>query len=158
MSLNFKKFKIKAKRRESQVLSTTNLRAFKSKTDGSKMINHYKIIKTLGKGGYATVKLCEDSNTNDFYAMKQMNKKELKKKMVGKEQNAYMYVIEELKVLQRLQHPNIIYLHEIIDDPKKDFIYLITQYHSKGSLADQLENVNRHYESRNEQCLSDGRP
>ena len=37
-----------------------------------------------------------------------------------------MYVIEELKVLQRLQHPNIIYLHEIIDDPKKDYIYLIT--------------------------------
>jgi serine/threonine protein kinase len=87
-----------------------------------------------------------------------MNKVELKKKTVGRGQNAYMYVIEELKVLQRLQHPNIIYLHEIIDDPKKDYIYLITQYYSTGSLADQLENANRHYESRNEQYLSDGRP
>jgi hypothetical protein len=46
-----------------------------------------------------------------------MNKKDLKSKMTAKGSNAYMCVIEELKVLQRLEHPNIIYLHEIIDDP-----------------------------------------
>ena len=87
MSLTFKNLKIKAKRRESQVLSTANVKAFKNKKDGSKMINHYKIIRTLGKGGYATVKLCEDTTSKDsgLYAMKQMNKKELKKKMVGKD-------------------------------------------------------------------------
>jgi hypothetical protein len=32
-----------------------NVRTFK--TDGNKMINQYKIVKTLGKGAYATVKL-----------------------------------------------------------------------------------------------------
>jgi non-specific serine/threonine protein kinase len=78
----------------------------------------------------------------ELYAMKQMNKKQLKSKIVGKGQNAYMNVLEELKVLQRLEHPNIIYLHEIIDDPSKDHIHLITQYHSKGSLADKLDAIN----------------
>lgn len=53
-----------------------------------------------------------------------------------------MNVLEELKVLQRLEHPNIIYLHEIIDDPSKDHIHLISQFYSKGSLADKLEAVN----------------
>ena len=78
--------------------------------------------------------------------------------MVGKDKSAYSYVIEELKVLQRLQHPNILYLHEIIDDPKKDHIYLITQYHSKGSLADLLQKANQPFELLNEQCLNEGSP
>ena len=71
-----------------------------------------------------------------------MNKEKLKNKIIGKDQNAYMCVLEELKVLQRLEHPNIIYLHEVIDDPKKDHIHLITEYHSKGSLGDQLDLLN----------------
>ena len=31
-------------------------------------------------------------------------------------------VEEELKILQALKHPNIIYLHEIINDPNKTFM------------------------------------
>jgi serine/threonine protein kinase len=62
------------------------------------MINQYKIVKTLGKGAYATVKLVQDPNM-ELYAMKQMNKKELKSKIIAKGKNAYMSVLEELKVL-----------------------------------------------------------
>ena len=65
-----------------------------------------------------------------------MNKKTLQKKSFGKRRNAYDYVREELKILERLEHPNIIWLHEIIDDPKRDHIYLVTEYHSRGSLGD----------------------
>lgn len=60
-----------------------------------------------------------------------------------------MYVMEELKVLQRLEHPNIIYLHEIIDDPSREFIYLITEFHSKGSLGDKLEEKNKIFKKHN---------
>jgi serine/threonine protein kinase len=54
-------------------------------------------------------------------------------------------IAEELKVLQALKHPNIIYLHEIIDDPDKinEDIYLVTEYHSNGSIGDQLKNINK---------------
>ena len=57
-----------------------------------------------------------------------MNKKVLEKKKCGGGKSAYDCVIEELKVLKTLDHPNVIWLHEIIDDPKKDNIYLVTQY------------------------------
>jgi serine/threonine protein kinase len=78
--------------------------------------------------------------------MKLMNKKDLKSKITSYNgSSAYTCVLEELKVLQRLEHPNILYLHEIIDDPSKDNIFLITQYHSKGSLADVLERKNFKY-------------
>ena len=37
---------------------------------------------------------------------------------IGK--NAYDFVKEELKILERLEHPNIIWLHEIIEPMKAD--------------------------------------
>ena len=40
--------------------------------------------------------------------------------------------MEELKVLQRLQHPNIIWLHEIIE--AKDKVYLVTEWYKNGRL------------------------
>ena len=75
----------------------------------------------------------------------------------GNGNNAYDCVKEELKVLQRLEHPNIIWLHEIIDDPNKDHIYLITEYHSSGSLGDHLNKLNEPMELHNKQCLKENR-
>ena len=123
-------------------MSTTAVRTFKNKDDNSKMINQYKVIKTLGSGSFASVKLCVDTKTEIQYAIKQMNKKELRSKAIGNGRNAYDCVLDELNVMQRLEHPNIIWLHEIIDDPKKDSIFLVTEYHSKGSLGDTLSNLN----------------
>ena len=48
-----------------------------------------------------------------------------------------------------LKHPNIIYLHEIIDDIDCDEIYLVTEYHSRGSLADLLKVKNKNIEKFN---------
>jgi serine/threonine protein kinase len=45
-------------------------------------------------------------------------------------------VKEEMEVLQRLEHRNIIWLQEIIDDHHQDELYLVTEYHSSGSLYD----------------------
>ena len=44
------------------------------------MINNYLIEKNLGEGSFAQVKLCRDKNTGVQYAIKLMNKKELKRK------------------------------------------------------------------------------
>ena len=71
-----------------------------------------------------------------------MNRKHLKRKVFGNGRSAYDLVKEELKVLERLAHPNIIWLHEIIDNPARDHLYLVTEYHSKGSLGDQVVKLN----------------
>lgn len=93
------------------------------------MINNYIVESTLGKGQFASVKLCRDQKTGVQYAIKIMNKVELRKK------NLYDSVRDELKVLKTLQHPKIIYLYEIINDEQKDNIYLVTEYFSQGSIG-----------------------
>ena len=60
------------KLRGSSVISTSNLQRSK------KMINQYEVIKTLGKGAFADVKLCIDTKTQEKYAVKLMSKKFLK--------------------------------------------------------------------------------
>lgn len=72
--------------------------------------------------------------------------------MIGGGKSAYDCVIEELKVLKTLEHPNIIYLTEIIDDPKKDHIFLVTDYYSLGSLGDNIEKLNEPYKQNNDKC------
>ena len=42
------------------------------------MINQYEVIKTLGKGAFADVKLSIDTMTQEKYAVKLMSKKFLK--------------------------------------------------------------------------------
>ena len=118
------------------------------------MINQYVVEKQLGVGSFAKVLLCRDSKTNIQFAIKQMNKKELMRKQTGCNKNAYECVKEEQEVLKRLAHPNIIWLQEIIDDPKQNNIYLVTEYHSKGSLGDQLNKINEEFE---EKCIREGR-
>ena len=72
-----------------------------------------------------------------------MNKKDLQKKKVGGNKSAYESVVEELKVLQMLEHPNIIWLYEIIDDPKKDKLYVVTEWMTRGSLGELVESKNK---------------
>ena len=45
------------------------------------MINQYIVNRKLGEGAFGKVMLCKDISKNDWYAIKQMNKKELKKKL-----------------------------------------------------------------------------
>lgn len=138
--------------------STTKVRKKVSKKHGYKTINQYTIERKLGQGKFATVYLCKESHTATLYALKRMNKSFLSRKPCGNTKSAYDCVREELKVLQRLEHPNVIWLHEIIDDPDKDHIYLVTDYHSRGSLGDLVETMNAIYEEHNVQCQAEGRP
>jgi serine/threonine protein kinase len=136
-----KEVRVLSRKRELSVVSTTSFR--KSKAEGKIMINQYIVEKTLGQGSFAVVKLCRDSVTGQKYAIKQMNKKLLQKKKMGIGKNAYQSVVAELKVLQLLEHPNIIWLNEIIDDPKKDTLYVVTDWYVRGSLGDLIDLKNK---------------
>ena len=125
------------------MLSTTKVRKYKEQ--GNTRINQYIVQELLGTGSFASVKLCTDCNTGIQYAVKQMNKQFLKSKSFGKDKSAYDCVLDELQVLKKLEHPNIIWLHEIINDKSKDDIYIVTVYHSKGSLGDQIKLLNEKF-------------
>ena len=44
-----------------------------------------------------------------------------------------------MDILKQLVHTNIVKLHEIIDDPKDENLYLVMDYLSGGTLADKLK-------------------
>ncbi|KAJ3432651.1 hypothetical protein M0812_21594 [Anaeramoeba flamelloides] len=81
----FRDFKIEregknapVKVKESKIVSVT-------RDQSTKMINDYQIIGSLGKGSYGKVKKAKRGN--EFYAIKIMNKRLLKKKKKRKEKN-----------------------------------------------------------------------
>lgn len=95
-------------------------------------LNKYTIGKTLGKGAYGIVKLVTDKETKIDYAMKIYKKNEIKDKVRKK------CVNNEIDILKKIEHKNIIKLIEVID--LKDYILIVEelflgislgQYHKK---------------------------
>ena len=71
-----------------------------------------------------------------------MNKEKLQAMKQLSGNTGYDCVISEMKVLQKLEHPNIMWLHEIIDDPNKKELYLVTEFYKGGSLGDKVVDRN----------------
>lgn len=55
-------------------------------------------------GNFATVKLCIHKETGESYALKIIEKKKFLMSNATRRENALM---DEVKILQRLQHPNV---------------------------------------------------
>ena len=71
-----------------------------------------------------------------------MNRKELQGMRFGVSNvTAADCIKEEMKVLKQLQHPNLIWLHEVIDDPDGN-IYFVTEYYPNGSLGEEISRIN----------------
>jgi calcium/calmodulin-dependent protein kinase I len=89
----------------------------------------YKLTgKLLGEGGFSTVKEARDRNSKS-YAVKIIKKWELTSADIkGLEQ--------EVEILQILDHPNIIKLHNVYHEHK--FCYLVTEIMSGGELFDRI--------------------
>ena len=73
-----------------------------------------------------------------------------------KGKTAYDFMLQELKILQKLEHPNILWLQEIIDSPLKDNLYLVTEFHANGSVVDLLNKINGKYADHNSKCKNNG--
>ena len=122
---------------------------------GNKYYNEYKLLKVIGKGSYSKVKLVEKDNIK--YAMKIIDKKELKKKKVFKQDNDGNVIVtnllkdalKEIAILKKLNHPNIIKLYEILHNYQKEKIYLIMEYADYGDIVEYDEengifSINKH--------------
>ena len=87
-----------------------------------------------------------------------MNKKKLLQKRWGSsDRTAYDSMMEELKVLRQLEHPNTVYLREVIDDPKGD-IFIVTDYYSRGSLGDKMKEINKEFSNQKLAHKAQGTP
>jgi calcium/calmodulin-dependent protein kinase kinase 2 len=68
-----------------------------------------------------------------------MDKFKLQKKVISKTKNAFTSVQQEMAIMKKLDHPHIVKLYEIIDDPKEKKLYLITEFVKKGNLEKKVK-------------------
>ena len=102
-----------------------------------KKVGNFKIFQDipLGSGSYAKVYLSSDYNTNEvsvsdtFYAAKIINKKIIDPKKFSYFEEK---VISEIKILKKLNHPNIVNLLEVRNTENN--YYLIFEFCSGGTL------------------------
>ena len=73
--------------------------------------------------------------------MKIMNKKRLRRKTIGPgmaSSNEYDNVKQEMAIMKKLDHPYVLKLYEIIDDPENQKLYLIIELVRNGSLVKRV--------------------
>ncbi|XP_059902258.1 serine/threonine-protein kinase DCLK2 isoform X2 [Gadus macrocephalus] len=94
----------------------------------SPILDKYEVGKVIGDGNFAVVKECVERATGKEYALKIIDKA----KCTGKE-----HLIEnEVAVLRRVKHPNIIMLMEEVDSPTE--LCLVMELVKGGDLFDAI--------------------
>ena len=101
-----------------------NLIVSQIKTDPSL---DYKLVKVIGEGAFGRVNLVEHKVTGMIRAMKV-----IKKAIVLNDQNNESLVLNELNILKKIDHQNVVKIYEFYSDNKN--FYLITEYCSGGDL------------------------
>ncbi|CCW71026.1 unnamed protein product [Phytomonas sp. Hart1] len=108
--------------------------------DTSAIVPQEKITKDdfesfdlLGKGSFAYVVLCRHISTNQFYAMKVVNKQGLL------DQKRIQDVFTERNVLMRMGHPYLLKLHWTFQSEHK--VFFVMDYMSGGDLDKYMNSV-----------------
>ncbi|XP_028276748.1 calcium/calmodulin-dependent protein kinase kinase 1 isoform X2 [Parambassis ranga] len=116
-------------------------------------LNQYKLKSEIGKGSYGVVKLAYNEDDDKHYAMKVVSKKKLMKqcgfprrppprgpkaaqgdqpKILGPLERVY----QEIAILKKLDHVNIVKLVEVLDDPSEDNLHMVFELMRKGPVME----------------------
>uniref|UniRef100_A0A8C7ZDN6 MAP/microtubule affinity-regulating kinase 3 n=1 Tax=Oryzias sinensis TaxID=183150 RepID=A0A8C7ZDN6_9TELE len=98
-------------------------------TDEQPHVGNYRLLKTIGKGNFAKVKLAKHTLTGREVAIKIIDKTQLNPTSMQK-------LFREVSVMKMLNHPNIVKLFEVIETEKT--LYLVMEYASGGEVFDYL--------------------
>lgn len=67
-----------------------------------------------------------------------MSKKRLNRIFISKTRTALTDVEKEIAIMKKLDHPNIVNLIEVLDDPSVDMLYIIMEYVANGSVIKKI--------------------
>ncbi|XP_071214340.1 MAP/microtubule affinity-regulating kinase 4-like isoform X2 [Salvelinus alpinus] len=98
-------------------------------SDEQPHIGNYRLLKTIGKGNFAKVKLARHILTGKEVAIKIIDKNQLNPTSLQK-------LFREVRIMKGLNHPNIVQLFEVIET--ENTLYLIMEYASGGEVFDYL--------------------
>ncbi|XP_006874431.1 PREDICTED: serine/threonine-protein kinase DCLK1 isoform X1 [Chrysochloris asiatica] len=102
----------------------------------STIAERYKVGRTIGDGNFAVVKECVERSTAREYALKIIKKSKCR----GKEH----MIQNEVSILRRVKHPNIVLLIEEMDVPTE--LYLVMELVKGGDLFDAITSTNKYTE------------
>ncbi|XP_023385933.1 serine/threonine-protein kinase DCLK2 [Pteropus vampyrus] len=105
-------------------------------SESSTLLEKYRIGKVIGDGNFAVVKECTDRSTGKEFALKIIDKA----KCCGKE-----HLIEnEVSILRRVKHPNIIMLVEEMETATE--LFLVMELVKGGDLFDAITSSTKYTE------------
>lgn len=100
---------------------------------GEKFARQITIVSQIGRGGYSEVYLV----THDEFPGKQLVMK------ISREESEQgrRTTLNEIKILQQVDHPNVIKILAAGDDSKRRQVYAVMEYHGKGTLEDWVKKM-----------------
>ncbi|XP_031563139.1 calcium/calmodulin-dependent protein kinase type 1D-like [Actinia tenebrosa] len=119
---------VKESREDKKKSKKKRMPLFGKKKFDDKVTNRYDLREVLGSGAFSEVFLAADKKTGKFFAIKCIPKKEIK----GKEEA----VENEIAILKKVSHENIIGLRDIVDN--KSHLYLVMDLVQGGELFDRI--------------------
>ncbi|KAL2099833.1 hypothetical protein ACEWY4_004227 [Coilia grayii] len=116
-------------------------------------LNQYKLKDEIGKGSYGVVKLAYNEDDNTYYAMKVLSKKRLMRQAgfprrppprgakgapegPPQPKGPLERVYQEIAILKKLDHPNVVKLVEVLDDPSEDHLYMVFELVKQGAVME----------------------
>ncbi|XP_031136249.1 MAP/microtubule affinity-regulating kinase 3a isoform X12 [Sander lucioperca] len=107
----------------------TGVRSRTSEEPQQPHVGNYRLLKTIGKGNFAKVKLARHILTGREVAIKIIDKTQLNP-------NSLQKLFREVRIMKILNHPNIVKLFEVIETERT--LYLVMEYASGGEVFDYL--------------------
>ena len=89
----------------------------------------YDLGETIGEGHYAVVKLAKHVFTGEKVAVKVIDKMKL-------DQMTRTQMMQEVRLMKLVQHPNVVRLYEVIDTQTK--LYLVLELGDGGDMYDYI--------------------
>ncbi|XP_040842964.1 calcium/calmodulin-dependent protein kinase kinase 2 isoform X2 [Ochotona curzoniae] len=116
-------------------------------------LNQYTLKDEIGKGSYGVVKLAYNEDDNTYYAMKVLSKKKLTRQAgfprrppprgarpapggCVQPRGPIAQVYQEIAILKKLDHPNVVKLVEVLDDPNEDHLYMVFELVNQGPVME----------------------
>ncbi|EPX71981.1 CAMK/RAD53 protein kinase Cds1 [Schizosaccharomyces octosporus yFS286] len=94
----------------------------------------YEVLRALGTGTFAIVKLAVDLETGEYYAIKVINKKKIL--LTSSEKGATEMFQREIEILKTLHHPGVVQCREVFETDEE--IFIVMEYVEGGDLMDFL--------------------
>lgn len=104
----------------------------------SDFYENYQIFESLGTGGYGEVRLIQDKFSKVYRAGKFVRLKEAKSSKAEKQK---VMILNEIKILRKLDHPNIVKIYDLYE--LEDQICIVMEYLEGERLLEYITKSNR---------------